>query len=156
MTRIVKTAKHKTPAPTEPIHNTGVTELEKPVFAQPQPTPDPAKFEIKHPSDNPAYKKIDELNREHKIAPLKFPPPRGLPEPQLSLAAVLDMDAKALEQKVLANGQIVFHAAGDTGNTRGPEAQNLVSDKMVNDFTDDDKERPLFFLHLGDVIYSFG
>jgi hypothetical protein len=27
---------------------------------------------------------------------------------------------------------------------------------MVNDFTDDDKEKPSFFFHLGDVIYSFG
>jgi len=25
----------------------------KPVFAQPQPTPDPKEFEVKHPSDNP-------------------------------------------------------------------------------------------------------
>ena len=31
---------------------------------QPAPTPDPAKFEVKHPSDNPIYKQIDQLNRE--------------------------------------------------------------------------------------------
>ncbi|KRQ16339.1 hypothetical protein AOQ71_05050 [Bradyrhizobium manausense] len=140
----------------EPIDNTGVTQLEKPVFAQPHPTPAPAKFEIKHPSDNPAYKKIDELNREHKIAPLPFPAPRGLPEPKLTLAAVLDTDAGTLNKKIETHGQLVFHAAGDTGSTRGPESQNLVSDKMVNDFTDEEKEQPLFLFHLGDVIYSFG
>ncbi|WP_439408607.1 metallophosphoesterase family protein [Bradyrhizobium sp. DASA03076] len=50
----------------------------------------------------------------------------------------------------------MFHAAGDTGSTRGPESQNLVWDKMVNDFTDEEKEQPLFLFHLGDVIYSFG
>ena len=27
---------------------------------------------------------------------------------------------------------------------------------MVSDFSDDDKEKPFFFFHLGDVIYSFG
>ncbi|WP_342723932.1 hypothetical protein AAFG07_33305 [Bradyrhizobium sp. B097] len=156
MTRITKSRKEKAEPDTVPIDNSGVTELERPVFAQPHPTADPAKFEIKHPSDNPVYKKIDELNREHKIAPLPFPPPRGLPEPKLTLAAVLDTDPSTLAQKVKDHGQLVFHAAGDTGNTRGPETQNRVSDKMVNDFTDEEKEQPLFFFHLGDVIYSFG
>jgi hypothetical protein len=156
MTRTTKTRKAKAAVKGAPIDNTGVTELEKPVFAQPHPTPDPTKFEIKHPSDSPVYKKIDELNREHKIAPLPFPPPRGLPEPKLTLAAVLDTNANTLQQKVAGHGQIVFHAAGDTGSTRGPESQNLVSDKMINDFTDEEKEQPLFFFHLGDVVYSFG
>src|SRR5579885_1041548 len=36
--------------------------LAPPVFAQPAPTPDPAKFRVKHPSDTAAYKAIDELN----------------------------------------------------------------------------------------------
>ena len=158
MTRTTKTRKHGAAADVkvDPVDNTGVTELPKPVFAQPHPTPDPAKFEVKHPSDNPTYKKIDELNKEHKIAPLPFPPPRGLPEPKLTLAAVLDTDANALTDKVKGFGQIVFHAVGDTGSTRGPESQNRVSDKMVNDFTDDESEHPLFFFHLGDVVYSFG
>jgi len=156
MTRTTKTRKGNTAAEAAPIDNTGVTEFEKPVFAQPHPTPDPTKFEITHPSDSPVYKKIDELNREHKIAPLPFPLPRGLPEPRLTLAAVLDSDANALKQKVEGQGQIVFHAVGDTGSTRGPESQNLVSDKMINDFTDVEKQQPLFFFHLGDVIYSFG
>jgi hypothetical protein len=130
--------------------------LSKPVFAQPQPTPDPKVFEVKHPSDNAAYKQIDQLNREHKLAPLPFPAPRGLPEPRVTLAAVLDVDAHTLQKRIVANGQLVFHAAGDTGSTRGPENQNLVADKMVNDFTDEDREKPGFLFHLGDVIYSFG
>ena len=67
------------------------------------------------------------------------------------------MPAQRRWQKITQSGQLVFHALGDTGNTRGPESQNLVADKLVNDFTDQDpKERPSFFLHLGDVIYSFG
>jgi hypothetical protein len=149
--------KPKTAPHTEQIDNTGPSVLGHPVFAQPQPTPDPTKFEIKHPSDTAAYKQIDELNREHKLAPLPFPPPRGLPEPTLTLAAVLGADGHRAVQKIAASGQLVFHAAGDTGNTRGPENQNLVTDKLVSDFGDEDpKERPVFLFHLGDVIYSFG
>src|SRR5579871_2167724 len=136
--------------------NTSQTVLDHPVFSQPQPTPDPKRFEIKHPSDDAAYKQIDELNREHKLAPLPFPAPRGLPEPRLTLAAVLKSDEAALEQRLKANGQIVFHAVGDTGSTRGPESQNLVADKMVADFDEAAKEKPSLCFHLGDVIYSFG
>jgi len=40
-----------------------------PVFAQPQPTPDPTTFRVNHPSDGPAYKKIDQLNKEHLFFP---------------------------------------------------------------------------------------
>lgn len=131
--------------------------VDQPVFAQPQPTPDPKKFEVRHPSDNPAYKQIDELNREHKIQPLPFPEPRELPEPKLTLAEILGSGRAAAVQKITQSGQLVFHAAGDTGNTRGPENQSLVADKMVSDFDDEDTtERPSFFFHLGDVIYSFG
>ena len=142
--------------PSDFVKNTSATVLGHPVFAQPSPTSDPTKFEIKHPSDAPIYKKIDELNRRHKLAPLPFPAPRGLPEPRLSLADVMGMGESALRKQITANGQIVFHALGDTGSTRGPESQCLVVDKMSNDFTDVDKERPAFLFHLGDVIYSFG
>jgi Calcineurin-like phosphoesterase len=156
MTRAPRTRKPKTAAPHETGDDTGTTKLAHPVFSQPQPTPDPTKFEVKHPSDDPAYKQIDVLNREHKLAALPFPAPRGLPEPRLTLAAVLDDTETSLQRRIGANEQIVFHCMGDTGSTRGPESQNLVADKMVNDFTDEDKEKPSFFLHLGDVIYSFG
>ena len=156
MTRKPHTRKAKTPSSSDTVDNVGATVLDGPVFSEPRPTPDPTKFQVKHPSDNPAYKKIDELNREHKIEPLPFPAPRDLPEPQLTLAAVLDVNEASLESQVDSHGQLVFHAVGDTGSTRGPKDQNLVADKMTADFSDDDKDRPLFFFHLGDVIYSFG
>jgi calcineurin-like phosphoesterase family protein len=156
MTRKAQPRKPKAPPQSEVVDNTGVTVVNHPIFAQPAPTDDPTKFEIKHPSDTPTYKRIDELNREHKLAPLPFPAPRNLPEPRLTLAAVLGDSEAAVARQLAANRQIVFHAVGDTGSTRSPESQNLVADKMVSDFTDDDKEKPLFFFHLGDVIYSFG
>jgi hypothetical protein len=156
MARKPHTRKPKAPPQSEEMDNVGATTLDRPVFAQPEPTPDPTKFEVKHPSDNPAYKEIDKLNAEHKLATLAFPAPRGLPEPKLTLAEVLNVSEASLQSQVEGNGQLVFHSTGDTGSTRGPKDQNLVADKMVADFTDDDTDKPLFLFHLGDVIYSFG
>ena len=147
----------RTPA-APPVESTAVTprELGHPVFAQPEPTADPTSFRVKHPSDSPVYKQIDQLNREHKIQPLPFPPPRGGVEPRLTLVEVFGGNTAAI-QNITSQGQIVFHATGDCGSTRGPSTQNEVADKMVSDFEESDrKEVPQFGLLLGDVIYSFG
>src|SRR5215471_2800330 len=131
-------------------------QLGHPVFAQPEPTQDPQQFRVKHPSDAPAYKEIDQLNREHKIAPLPFPPPRGGVEPRLTLEEVLGGNAAAIK-KITSGGQLVFHATGDCGSTRGPKTQNEVTDKMVFDYHESDsREVPQFNFLLGDIVYSFG
>src|SRR6202050_3156273 len=135
---------------------TAVRQLRQPVFAQPEPTPDPTIFRVPHASDAPAYKLIDELNREHKIAPLPFPPPRGVPEPRLTLTEVLGGNA-AVTNRITRNGQLVFHATGDCGSTIGPATQNQVADKMLGDFHEAAAaEVPQFNLLLGDIVYSFG
>jgi len=127
-----------------------------PLFAQPEATADPTRFRVVHPSDDAAYNEIDQLNREHLIKPMRFPAPRGLPEPQLTLAQVFGGNTEAIS-RITNQGQIVFHATGDCGSTRGPEHQNQVTDKMVADFSESDPtEVPQFNLMLGDVVYSFG
>src|SRR5271167_356595 len=73
-----------------------VRQLANPVFAQPEPTPDPTTFRVQHPSDGPAYKSIDALNKAHKIKPLPFPAARGGAEPQLTLHDVLGGNAGAI------------------------------------------------------------
>ena len=131
--------------------------LQGPVFGQPEPTADPTIFKIKHPSDSDAYKLIDELNKEHKINPLPFPAPRGKgPEPALTLFEVFNGNQTAIDA-ITQSGQIVFHATGDCGSTRGPSTQNEVTDKMVGDFTEAKAlEVPQFALLLGDIVYNFG
>ena len=130
--------------------------LDHPVFAQPEPTADPSAFRVKHASDTAAYKAIDELNREHKIQPLPFPAPRGGVEPRLTLVQVLGGDPAAV-QKITDQGQLVFHAVGDCGSTRGPATQNAVVDKMLADFQESvPREVPQFHFLLGDIVYSFG
>jgi len=142
--------------PTPPADSGADRNLGHPAFAQPSPTPDPTVFEIKHAPDTAAYAKIDQLNKEHKIAPLPFPAPRGGVEPVLSLTDVLGNNAAAIAA-IQANGQIVFHSGGDCGSTTGPQTQNEVTDKMISDFVGEAPgETPQFHFLLGDVVYSFG
>jgi hypothetical protein len=143
--------------PAQPIENTAPHEAMGPQFAQPEPTPDPTKFVIKHGSDSQAYKEIDALSRARELKPLPFPESRGGAEPILTLEQVLGKESTATSKAIDEAGYIVFHAVGDTGNTRSTEPQDLVADKLVSDFAENNKDDiPQFFFHLGDVIYSFG
>jgi Calcineurin-like phosphoesterase/Iron/zinc purple acid phosphatase-like protein C len=120
----------------------------QPVFAQPVPSPDPTSFRT------PV---TDQKNTE--IAQLEpVPQPAsGAVEPILTLAQVYGAAGAAKTAAVQAAGQIVFHAAGDTGSAKGPETQSLVADKMVSDFNEENSaDVPSFFFHLGDVVYYFG
>jgi hypothetical protein len=131
-------------------------QLDHPVFAQPQATADPSTFKVTHPSDGAAYKAIDQLNLQNKINPMPFDKPRGDVEPVLTMEEVFGGNSAAI-QKITASGQIVFHATGDCGSTRGPKTQSEVTDKMVGDFNESDpKEIPQFNFLLGDIVYSFG
>jgi hypothetical protein len=69
--------------------NADPTPIGHPIFAQPQPTADPTRFRIRRPSDDAAYRTIDQLNAESKLAPLPFPSPRGGVEPVFTLAESL-------------------------------------------------------------------
>jgi hypothetical protein len=133
----------------------------RPVFAQPEPTPDPKRFRIKHASDKETYYEIDKLNREHKLYATVIPPPRATQkgsadEPVLTLLEVLGHDTVAIK-KIEQHGQIIFHSCGDCGSTRGPKTQNEVTDKLVADFDEpQESELPQFQFLLGDVVYNFG
>ena len=141
----------------KPIDNTQSHEVAQPIFAQPVATVDPTRFVVKHANDSRAYKTLDALNRQHALQPLPFPAPRDLPEPVLTLAQVLGARGKDIAAKATAAGRLVFHSVGDTGNTRGPDPQNEVADKMIADFAETDPgDVPLFWFHLGDIIYNFG
>ncbi len=143
--------------PAAPIDNTQAHAVEQPVFGQPVATVDPTEFTVAHANDSQVYKTLDALNARHALQPLPFPAPRGLPEPVLTLAHILGAKGQAAVDAAEQAGQLVFHSVGDTGNTRGPDPQNLVADKMISDFQEAvPAETPLFYFHLGDVIYNFG
>jgi len=138
-----------------------VRAIGRPVFAQPEPTPDPTTFKVKHASDAASYHRINELNAAHELFATVVPAPRatarGTPdEPVLTLSEVLGGNAAALG-RIAKNRQLVFHALGDCGSTQGPRTQNEVTDKMVADFSEASaSEIPQFHFLLGDVVYSFG
>ncbi|WP_446745540.1 metallophosphoesterase family protein [Silvibacterium acidisoli] len=120
----------------------------QPVFAQPQPTPDPTGF--KTPVTDQKEKEVDKLE--------SVPEPAGnAVEPILTLAQVLGDQGDAKTKAIESAGQIVFHSVGDTGSVEGPSTQSLVADKMVSDFDEENAaDVPSFLFHLGDVVYYFG
>jgi hypothetical protein len=119
-----------------------------PVFAQPQPTPDPTGFKTPVTDQN-----------DKEIASVEaVPQPRGnAVEPVLTLQQVYGSQGAAKVQAITAAGQIVFHCVGDTGSVKGPTTEDLVSDKLVTDFQEAiPADVPCFLFHLGDVVYYFG
>ena len=87
-------------------------------------------------------------NPASKFQPL--PEPTGQPPFRLKLGDVLG--------KTLSDSKMVFHMAGDTGNIRNPVPQQIVIDKMTHQFSEVTRkeDKPLFFYHLGDVVYFYG
>jgi hypothetical protein len=120
----------------------------QPIFAQPQPSPDPSGF--KDPVTDQSEQELTTLG----IVP---EPVGNAVEPILTLAQVYGSAGAAKTQAIQQAGQIVFHSVGDTGSVEGPTTQSLVADKMVSDFTEANAaDVPSFFFHLGDVVYYFG
>ena len=137
---------HK-PAPKSPQPSTPAAAGD-PVFAQPTPSPDPTSF--KNPVTDQSEKEVD------AVEPVPQPVGNAV-EPVLTLEQVYGSQGAAKTQAITASGQIVFHSVGDTGSVVGPMTQDLVSDKMVTDFSETNAaDVPSFLFHLGDVVYYFG
>lgn len=127
---------------------TASTPSGNPVFAQPAPSPDPTGFR----------QPVTDQKNQGMTTVGPVPQPRGnAVEPVLTLAQVFGSRGTAKTNAITASGQIVLHCVGDTGSAKGPETQNLISDKMVADFHEANAaDVPSFFYHLGDVVYYFG
>ena len=128
------------------------------LFADPQPTPDETSFQVDNTSkryfDSPYYKRHSE-----DLQPVPKP---STPQPQLSLADVLD---PALVDVITNAKRISFHAVGDTGAAKVDPFQSAaraianeasVADAMSADVRKGGLAGPAFFFHLGDVVYYFG
>lgn len=145
----------KSPAPghskPKPASHTGKSSQRaehEPIFAQPVPSPDPTSF--KTPVTDQSYRGLKE------VEPVPQPRTSGT-EPRLTLQDVYGGAGAAKVKSIISAGQIVFHCVGDTGSTKSPTTQNLVSDKMLADFSEANAaDVPSFFYHLGDVVYYFG
>ena len=138
--------------------------LSQPMFGEPvfnesgAPTPDPTTFRTAHDqkADDQLYKQVQTLLTKDTVS---FSTARGKPGDLFTLASALGSQGPADVQAIQNAGQIVFHAAGDTGAAYlAKQANELnVADHVTNDFHSTTKgDRPAFLFHLGDVVYSFG
>jgi calcineurin-like phosphoesterase family protein len=81
-----------------------------------------------------------------------LPTPNGPPPYRFDLSQLLS----AADIATIANGTLVFHTVGDTGDHRGQQ-QDFVAEMMTQDAQSLPAERkPAFFYHLGDVVYFAG
>ena len=85
-------------------------------------------------------------HRSQKFQPL--PNPLGEPPYRIRLDTLVnDLGTKSRKN-------LVFHTVGDTGGVKSPLAQRAVAASMKGDLLTD--HAPLFFFHLGDVVYYNG
>jgi hypothetical protein len=137
------------------------THLAQPVFGEPTfsedaVTPDPSGFTKLHSSDTDTYKQIQDLLKKDVVG---FAKKRGKPDDLYKLEDAMGTHGPDMVKGILKTGQIIFHAAGDTGASNAQKYKNeiRVADQLTNDCQiSDPKKRPMFFYHLGDVVYNFG
>ena len=91
-------------------------------------------------------------------SPAFIPPP---PTNNVNLNVPLDIILPEANAKIERAGAMVFHAVGDTGGIKGTEVQEALAAVMVKQIEDSRAnqppvDEPLFFYHLGDVVYFNG
>lgn len=90
---------------------------------------------------------------------MSFNKKRGDPEDLYKLEDALGPHGAEIVKGILSTGQLTFHAAGDSGAFNAGKYKNeiRVADQLTMDCNrSDPKKRPMFFYHLGDVVYNFG
>ena len=87
---------------------------------------------------------------DNKFEPL--PTPLGQPpyhfDLETAVPGITDMSKQL--------GKLVFHSVGDTGGVKNADYQAAVAAQMKDDLNQADNEKPRFFYHLGDVVYTTG
>jgi hypothetical protein len=140
--------KHHPPLP-QPVFG-------EPVFSEGKVLPDPAGFRIQHPSDDAQYNALGDLITKDVVS---FDQSRLAPRDLYTLESALGPHGPDVVKKIRDDGQVVFHAVGDTGSSdlRKYKSEIRTSDQLADDCrTAADGDRPVFLFHLGDLVYSFG
>jgi hypothetical protein len=142
-------SKHQPQPVTHPIFS-------EPVFNEGIVTPDPTQFAVFHANDDAIYKQVEELLKKNVVG---FEKSRLPNDGLYPLAKALGAHGSAVTETIHKAGQIVFHAAGDSGATSNSAYRNelRVADHASEDLRSATvEERAAFFYHLGDVVYDFG
>lgn len=128
----------------------------EPVFAESRSMPNPAGFATPHNSDKQTYMEIQDLLKKDVVA---VPPSRAKADELFPLESALGARGEATVKAIKDAGRIVFHALGDSGAAEARIYKNelTVTDQLAIDAHSTElSNRPVFCLHLGDVVYSFG
>lgn len=132
----------------------GGVAVSDPGFAETKHLPDPVQF-LRAVADNAYYKQVDRETVNQLIQ--SVPAPRDPKNLLLKLSTAYGSQGAAKVGAIVKQKQLVFHAVGDTGPTRGPKTVEEVADKMTADMLEvNPADRPAFLFHLGDVVYNFG
>jgi hypothetical protein len=99
---------------------------------------------------SPGLSPLSPLTHRQRFQPL--PAPLGQPPYHFELTTAFPDVAAAIAEA----GHLVFHTVGDTGGIGNASAQAAVARAMKGDLNRPTAERPMFFYHLGDVVYFFG
>jgi hypothetical protein len=102
------------------------------------------------PAEFVSGRSVEELAASQQGQLIAIPAPRRAP-PVMDLAEVIGSQQV---EEVQQNGQIVFHAAGDTGAGKHEDLGQVVQVMALDFHRPNPADRPAFFLHLGDVIYN--
>jgi hypothetical protein len=120
------------------------------LFADPAPSPDETSFQVDNTSGDyfrsPYFKQ-----HQNEIEPI----PMGPPAAPLDLTSIVGPDLLA---SIINGNKISFHSVGDTGasSTTAIPTEGSVADALAADLQQSPADAPVFFFHLGDVIYQFG
>jgi hypothetical protein len=128
----------------------------EPVFNEGVVTDDPTQFAVFHANDSAIYKQIEALLQKKVVG---FEKSRLPNDGLFPLAKALGTHGSAVTDTIQKNGQIVFHAVGDSGATSKAAFRDelRVADHASEDLRSATiEERAAFFYHLGDVVYDFG
>src|SRR5271157_1446085 len=128
----------------------------EPTFSEDGVTPDPTGFDVQHAADDDLYKELGDSISHDTVS---FPPSRLQPNELYTLETAFGPRGPQIRQVIEKQGQIVFHAVGDTGavTERKYRSEIRASDQISDDaHSTSEADRPVFFYHLGDVVYNFG
>ncbi len=142
---------HRTPGARPPASTARAQARQ--VLETPGEAPRPRRFHEPRPTEQGVKSNVAQKPHGNQRAQ-PLPHPTGQPPYHLSLDDVLpDDQMTAIRQ----SGRILMHIAGDTGGVKAPQSQRIVAMAMESQFQFPDVSlRPVFFYHLGDVVYYYG
>jgi hypothetical protein len=105
---------------------------------------------LTEPADFVSGRSAEELDASQRGQLIAIPKPKRSP----SVMGLAEVIGSQQIDEIQQNGQIVFHAVGDTGAGKHEDLGQVVAVMTMDFHRPNPADHPAFFLHLGDVIYN--